>query len=465
VISVRRNGLGIAGILGLAFGGLVFAFSGTAAATTVSTEAELRAAFGDPAETSIVLANDIVLENCDAVTGGDVDRDSGTALTLDGTGHMVRQQCEGERVFEQAGTGELTFTNIAVTNGDQIGFSSDQEGGGIRAGGDVILLSANISGNLLTGQNPHGGGVFAVGDIVVTNSILEGNRAFDPGDAIDARGGAFFTFSGDITITDSILRENEARSPLFAVGGAFWTIDGDVDMVRSSMLENAIVGSDVFGGGGGTQNGSFTIISSTIAGNTATGGEGNASAAALGGQFVFLGNSTVSGNQAVAQDTGAAIRAEQVTLVYSTVVSNTGEESANIDVSDGSPTQLTSFGSVVALPIGGPNCDLNGSTTDTHGFNYSDDGTCGFTLGSDIPNGSDPLLGPLGPNGGPTPTRVPEPGSPLLDWVGLSACQADGANGVTTDQRNLPRPSGPGCDIGAVEVQVQAIPLQPNFTG
>jgi len=454
--------------LSLAVGGLVFPLGGTAGATTVSTEQELRDAFADGAETSIVLENDITLLNCDDATGGDVDRNSVTPLTLDGNGHTVRQQCEGFRVFDQAKDAPLTFTNVTISNGDQ-GFAGDQNGGGIRTFGDVTLVNATVTGNRVSAaDNARGGGVFAVGDITVIGSTVTDNDSFifDNG-GVAAHGGGLFTFSGNITITDSTISDNTAHSPLYAVGGGFWTIDGTVTMTRSSVLANGISGGDVFGGGGGTQNGEFRITDSTVAGNTADGGQGNASAAGLGGNQVFLVNSTVSGNSSTAQDTGAAIRARQLTLVYATVASNAGEESANIDVSDGDPTRLTSFASVVALPLGGPNCDLNGSTTDTQGFNYSDDGTCGFTLGSDIPNGSDPLLGPLGDHGGPTPTRVPAPGSPLLDWVALGSCQADGAAGITTDQRGLPRPSGTGCDIGAVEVQVkvQAVPIQPNFTG
>ncbi|MEZ5209162.1 MAG: choice-of-anchor Q domain-containing protein [Acidimicrobiales bacterium] len=52
-------------------------------------------------------------------------------------------------------------------------------------------------------------------------------------------------------------------------------------------------------------------------------------------------------------------------------------------------------------------------------------------------------LGPLADNGGPTLTRLPAPGSPLLD-------RAVGTCGPA-DQRGLPRPQGPACDTGAVE--------------
>jgi len=61
---------------------------------------------------------------------------------------------------------------------------------------------------------------------------------------------------------------------------------------------------------------------------------------------------------------------------------------------------------------------------------------------------------------------VPQPGSPLLDAVPLDACQAGSATGITTDERDVTRPQGDGCDIGAVEVVVTApIVLAPRFTG
>ena len=85
----------------------------------------------------------------------------------------------------------------------------------------------------------------------------------------------------------------------------------------------------------------------------------------------------------------------------------------------------------------------------------------------DRQSAGNPDLAPLAGNGGPTQTRLPQTGSPLIDGVPVASCQADGATGVTTDQRGVTRPQGTGCDIGAVEVAVAATPLAvvPNFTG
>ena len=78
--------------------------------------------------------------------------------------------------------------------------------------------------------------------------------------------------------------------------------------------------------------------------------------------------------------------------------------------------------------------------------------------------GLDPLLGPLAANGGIAATRIPLPGSPLLDAIPAAACQTGPAAGITTDERGLPRPALGGCDVGAVEVQPEPVP-EPTFTG
>jgi hypothetical protein len=63
---------------------------------------------------------------------------------------------------------------------------------------------------------------------------------------------------------------------------------------------------------------------------------------------------------------------------------------------------------------------------------------------------NDPMLGPLANNGGPTPTMLPQPGSPAIN-NGITAYAA----GLNYDQRGpgFPRVTGAAVDIGAVEVQ------------
>jgi hypothetical protein len=156
------------------------------------------------------------------------------------------------------------------------------------------------------------------------------------------------------------------------------------------------------------------------------------------------------------------VGSNDLTLVYSTIVGNSAVNTANV-----SGSSRSVFGTVVALPLGGgANCGTG--TVTSNGSNFSDDASCGFTNAAqgDREAAGDPLLAALASNGGPTLTRLPQAGSPLVDAIPIVSCQADGASGVTTDQRSQPRPGGAACDIGAVELQVVGLPpLVLTFTG
>jgi hypothetical protein len=84
--------------------------------------------------------------------------------------------------------------------------------------------------------------------------------------------------------------------------------------------------------------------------------------------------------------------------------------------------------------------------TDSSGYNFSDDDSCGFTA-----------------TGGPTMTLLPAATSPLVDAIPVANCHDDGAATLDTDQRGVTRPQGSGCDIGAVELEavVPVTPVEP----
>jgi hypothetical protein len=192
--------------------------------------------------------------------------------------------------------------------------------------------------------------------------------------------------------------------------------------------------------------------------------------------FVQVSNSTVTNNSSGG---GALYGNSGVGLFYATVVDNTTTgnraafqsatqallNAANVN----SPNTISSFGSVVALHHGGPNCAAGGFSS--NGYNWSDDASCGFTAGTDTQNGGDPGLGALGDNGGPTFTRFPGPGSPLIDVIPTNVCGGPASPFVnpfvffvSTDQRGVSRPQGPACDIGAVEVDSAGAGSAPVVT-
>jgi hypothetical protein len=84
------------------------------------------------------------------------------------------------------------------------------------------------------------------------------------------------------------------------------------------------------------------------------------------------------------------------------------------------------------------------------GHNVEDLDTCNFDQPSDQPN-TNPLLGALVDNGGPTATHALLPGSPAINAGDNSTCAAAPVSGM--DQRGIPRPQGLVCDIGAYEQQ------------
>jgi hypothetical protein len=113
---------------------------------------------------------------------------------------------------------------------------------------------------------------------------------------------------------------------------------------------------------------------------------------------------------------------------------------------------VTAEASIIALHATA-NCEFAVATL---GHNLDDGTSCGLSVPAGDVIGVDPLLGPLGPAGGPTPTMALGEGSPAIDVAGSAGCP-------TTDQRGVRRPfdgdeDGTAvCDIGAFEFQVDLI--------
>ncbi len=115
---------------------------------------------------------------------------------------------------------------------------------------------------------------------------------------------------------------------------------------------------------------------------------------------------------------------------------------------------IRALGSLTVNTILASNSPSNciGIITDA-GHNLSSENSCAFT-GVGSLNSTDPMLGPLADNGGPTLTMALLPGSPAID-------AGDDAAAPSTDQRGFPRPVGAASDIGAYECnppQIAALP-------
>ena len=104
--------------------------------------------------------------------------------------------------------------------------------------------------------------------------------------------------------------------------------------------------------------------------------------------------------------------------------------------------------SILANNYSGTNVILNcflSSPPISATYNLEDANTCGFSPATNLVD-TDPKLGPLQDNGGPTQTRALAADSPAIDYVKINT-------GVIVDQRGFTRPVGPWADIGAYEYE------------
>lgn len=219
-----------------------------------------------------------------------------------------------------------------------------------------------------------------------------------------------------------------------------------------TLLDSTLTGNYADHDGGGV----FAALGSTIhvERSTLSGNWGN-----VGGALRTLGdativNSTLSGNGAFGWWGGAIFHTDGVMdVVNSTITGNVGPDWAPSAIFVGSwaPDQISTLNltnSIVAHNqwIGCYQGFFGGTPTlASGGHNVVSDDTCNLTAAGDQPN-TDPLLGSLADNGGPTWTHALLTGSPAIDAGDDAVCPA-------TDQRGVARPQGPACDTGAYEYE------------
>jgi predicted outer membrane repeat protein len=241
-------------------------------------------------------------------------------------------------------------------------------------------------------------------------------------------------------------------------------------------LSDCIVSGNSATYGGGIFNegfsGSATVTSNscTFSGNSATDGGGIYSVGFSGNAMVTLNNTTFSGNSAPfgggISNSGFSGNAA-VTLNNSTFSGNSASYGGGIynDGTSGSATiDLTH--TILSAGASGQNIyNSNGGTVTSQGYNLSSDagvtnvgGSTGALAATGDQINTNPLLGALQDNGGPTFTHAPLQGSPAID-----AGDPNFTPPPYYDQR------GPGynrvadrrIDIGAFEVQI----VIPTYAG
>ena len=173
-----------------------------------------------------------------------------------------------------------------------------------------------------------------------------------------------------------------------------------------------------------SNSGTLSMANCTLSGNSAIGGHGS--------QF---GSGSGSGGAITDQGTGS--------LINCTLSGNSADMGSGIEVFPGSNAAVTAVACIFNNSPGGNVQVASGGSFISLGHNLFSDTPAVSLDPTDLIN-TDPRLGPLAANGGPTATLALLAGSPAID-AGVSIPN------LTTDQRGVPRPEGSAPDIGAFE--------------
>ncbi len=309
-----------------------------------------------------------------------------------------------------------------------IALNSAHYGGAIYSSkGRFSIYETSINYNVASFS---GGGIFierASSTSSINHSTFDTNSATINGGAID------FEVGGAININVVLFQNNQADNN----GGAIYNNIGEVDLYRSTIksneagqdgggiynLRDIFIGWNTFSGNQAVRNGgalyhgaganSSNIENNTFYKNSAAQGGGIYSVSDL-----YITNCTLSANSA--STTGGAVYGNNNTVIANSILANS--------------------------PSPG-NCDNIGTKPWDSGNNIDSGATCGWGATRGSMSNTNPQLGPLQHNGGPTKTMALLAVSPAIDAVIYNA-----PNGCPDDdQRGYPRPFGLRCDIGAFE--------------
>ena len=381
------------------------------------------AADGDTVDLSTLTCSTITLAL--GAVSTDVDN-----LQIQGPGQssLTIDAAHADRALVLRGAGTLSISDLAVVNGYLAG---DYNGGCVRSYGNIVLSRTTVTGCEIAAIGyAAGGGAAARANMTLIDSTVSGNTVSASSNYYGYLYGGGVNAVGTMTISGSTISGNTQMftgdiTPYSIAYGGGTSSRSDTTITASTIDGNqgAAFGGGVFIIGHYDQFSRLEIVNSTISGNSASIAGGGVS---VGGQFKTYLASFVLHSSTVAENTsaggGGGLRFRDYTLAdlqSSIVASNTAASNADLDADE----TLAIYGADNLIDEADPDVDLPADTL--HG---------------------DPLLLPLGDNGGPTRTHALGDGSPAID-AGNNYFALD------NDQRGsgFVRVSGDRADIGAYE--------------
>lgn len=310
----------------------------------------------------------------------------------------------------------------------------------VASGGSLSLSRMTISHGLADDGVNGGGAIFSRGPLTVTSTMFSGNSS----PAATGTSGGAINSSGPLSVALSTFTGNSAQEG----AGIF----NQSTTAAATITDTTFSGNTaaIFGGGGiVSADGTTNVIRDTFSGNNATGTAGGG--AIDNDATVIVNNSTFNGNTAGSNGGGAIQNFGTATITWSTISGNSSAFGANLHNVPNAGGSLTVGESIVANGGGGgTNCSGSAAVVDG-GYNIDTATSCGFSTANHSEPSTNPDLGALASNGGPTQTMALASNSPAVNAVPVSVSGCSGS----TDQRGVSRPQGPACDIGSYELVMQ----------
>lgn len=292
-----------------------------------------------------------------------------------------------------------------------------------------------------------GGGPFPA---ALSGITVSGGQATNVSSTGGASGGGIFLGGATLAIQDAVVSGNSAA----ADGGGIASSGGNLALRNTTVTSNAAGNNPAAarraGGGISAVGGMLLLENSTISGNSAATEGGGIYLSGTSADNWALRNGTIANNTAGASGGGIAVRnAGSLTVQSSTIAANTATAAGGGIARVGAAGAVSIISTIVANNVSPSAPDVLGSVTANYSLIRNQSGTT-IAGGNNLPAGTDPRLGWLANNGGPTNTIALAPNSPAVNAGSNPA-------GLSTEQRVIyPRVVGSAPDIGAYEVQPYA---------
>ena len=351
--------------------------------------------------------NTVFKNNTAPATGPDVG--GGAIYTLGSLGTTIVGSTFSSNRGSNGGAIGALFGDLSIYNSQ---FTSNEATGN---GANNVSSSCSVSGNQV-GNGGNGGAVAIDGAevyaVTVCGSTFTSNAA-----GTGALAGAIFRTPDGASQTTTIDRSSfiDNTAP---TGGALYFHNSTLVMTATTLSGNTASGP---GGAVDADSSTLTFTNDTFADNISQKG--------LGGAIVLFGN-------------GGTL--QNVTFLGNQSSGGPGYFGAAIGGNTALTINNTLFSQNTTKDCGSPMACAAGSSTGSHDLQWPKTHAVCATVDTACTPGtvfSDPELGALQSNGGPTKTAAPAPGSPA---VGI------GQTCPSTDQRGVARPAS-GCTAGAVE--------------